>query len=103
MRRIRQRVKELTGRSRNGVKDVRVLISDLNPVLRGWGNYYRTGNAARKFNQLDSYLWRRLRGFQVKRRGRNLKAGQADQWTREWFWQQGLHKFRGTVRYPEAA
>jgi len=103
MKRIRLRVKELTGHKRNGVKDVRVLISDLNPVLRGWGNYFRTGNAARKFNQLDSYIWRRLCRFQVKRRGRNLKAGQADHWTSEWFWQQGLHKFRGTVRYPEAA
>ncbi len=87
MRRIRHRVTELSGRSRNGVKDIRVLISDLNPVLRDWGNYFGTGNAARKFNPLDSYLWRRLRRFQVKRRGRNLKVGQADQWTSEWFWQ----------------
>jgi hypothetical protein len=39
-------VKELTGRNRNGAKDVRVLIRDLNPVLRGWGTYFRTGNAA---------------------------------------------------------
>ena len=38
MKRIRQRMKELTGRSRNGVRDVRVIIRDLNPVLRGWGN-----------------------------------------------------------------
>jgi hypothetical protein len=43
MKKVRQRVKELTGRNRDGVKDVRVLISDLNPILRGWGNYFRTG------------------------------------------------------------
>jgi RNA-directed DNA polymerase len=103
MKRVRQRVKELTGRSRNGVKDVRVLIDDLNPVLRGWGNYFRTGNAARKFNQLDGYVYRRLNGFIRKRYGRNLKAGRADQWTRDWFWSLGLHRLRGTVRYPEAA
>ncbi len=103
MKRVRQRVKELTGRNRNGVKDVRVLIKGLNPVLRGWGEYFRTGNAALKFNQLDSYLWRRLRRFLVKRHGRNLGAGRAAQWTQEWFWQLGLHRFRGTVRYPEVA
>jgi len=40
MKRIRQRVKELTGRKRGGVKDGRVLIKDITPVLRGWGNYY---------------------------------------------------------------
>ncbi len=103
MKRVRQRVKELTGRNRNGVKDVRVLISDLNPVPRGWGNYFRTGNAAFKFNQLDRYVLSRLRLFLMKRYGRNLRAGRAAQWTREWFWQHGLHRFRGTVRYPEAA
>jgi RNA-directed DNA polymerase len=103
MKRVRQRVKELTGSNRNGVKDVRVLISDLNPVLRGWGNYFRTGNAAYKFNQIDTYVWRRLHRFLVRRVGRNLRAGRADQWTRNWLWQLGLHRLRGTVRYPGAA
>ena len=87
----------------NGVKDVRVLISHLNPVLRGWGNDFRTGNAAQRFDQLDSYVWRRLRRFMKKRKGRNLRAGEADAWTRDFFWNLGLHRLRGTVRYPEAA
>ena len=26
--------------------DIRVLIADVNPILRGWRNYFRTGNAA---------------------------------------------------------
>jgi hypothetical protein len=104
MKRVRQRVKERTGRNRNGVKDVRVLIRDLNPVLRGWGNYFRTGNAAHKFNQVDSYVWQRLRGFLVKRKGRNLHAGEAEAWTRDFFVEgHGLHRLRGTVQYPEAA
>jgi RNA-directed DNA polymerase len=103
MKRVRQRVKELTGSNRNGVKDVRVLISELNPILRGWGNYFRTGNAARKFNQLDSYVWRRLTCFLMRRYGRNLRPKHFEQWTREFFWQQGLHRLRGTIRYPGAA
>ena len=103
MKRVRQRVKALTGRDRNGVKDVRVLIRDLNPVLRGWGNYFRTGNAAKKFNQVDTYVWRRLHRFLVKRKGRNLHAGEASAWDRDFFVGHGLHRLRGTVRYPEAA
>jgi RNA-directed DNA polymerase len=104
MKRVRQRVKELTGRKRNGVKDVRVLIADLNPVLRGWSNYFRTGNAAKKFHQVDDYVWKRLRGFLVKRHGRNLHAGRADAWTPDFFVKtHRLHRLRGTVRYPEAA
>ena len=100
MQRVRQRVKERTGRNRNGVKDVRVIVRELNPVLRGWGNYFRTGNAARKFNQLDSYVWQRLHAFMRKRKGRHLRTGEAEGWTREFFHQHGLHRLRGTVRYP---
>ena len=103
MKRVRQRVKQMTGRNRNGVKDVRVIIRDINPVLRGWGNYFRTGNAAAKFNQIDSHVWRRLKGFMVKRKGRNLRAGEASRWTRDFFHGHGLYRLRGTVKYPEAA
>jgi RNA-directed DNA polymerase len=103
MKRVRQRVKELTGRNRSGVKDVRVIIADLNPVLRGWGNYFRTGNAATKFIQVDTYVWMRLYRLLVKRKGRNLRAGDAQRWTRDFFHTLGLHRLRGTVQYPEAA
>ena len=103
MTRIRERVKELTDRRSNGVKDVREIIARLNPVLRGWGNYFRTGNAAKKFNQLDSYVCRRLRSFLVQRHGRHLRPGQAQAWTCRFFWDLGLHRLRGTVRYPEPA
>jgi RNA-directed DNA polymerase len=100
MQRVRQRVKELTPRSRCHA-DIREVIADLNPVLRGWGNYFRTGNAARRFNQLDSYVWRRLRALRVKRKGRHLRAGEAARWTSDYFHNLGLHRLRGTVRYPE--
>lgn len=103
MKRLRERVHELTDRSWNGVKDVRGLIARINPVLRGWGQYFRTGNAARKFNQADEYVWRRLRDFLIRRAGRTLRAGQADSWTRDFFWHLGLHRLRGTIRYPEPA
>ena len=103
MKRIRQRVKEMTGRRQNGVKDVRVLIERINPVLRGWGNYFRTGNAAKHFNQADSFVWRRLQSFLKKRAGRNLRMGQLRTWSRDFFWTHGLHRLRGTVQYPEAA
>jgi len=100
MKRIRQRVKELTPRRRCH-EDIRDIIADLNPVLRGWGNYFRTGNAAKRFNQLDGYVWQRLKHLRLERKGRQLKPGEAARWTRESFWNLGLHRLRGTVRYPE--
>jgi RNA-directed DNA polymerase len=103
MKRVRQRVHDLTGRNRNGVKDIRVLIRALNPILRGWGNYFRTGNATIKFIHIDRYVRRRLVRFLIRRHGRNLHAGRVKQWTDDWFHRQGLYRLRGTIRYPEAA
>jgi RNA-directed DNA polymerase len=102
MARLRDKVRERTGRNRVGI-DVRDVIAALNPVLRGWGNYFRTGNAADKFVQIDRYVSWRLKRLLLKKRGRNLRAGQADQWTQKWFEGHGLHRLSGTIRYPKAA
>jgi RNA-directed DNA polymerase len=103
MKRIRAKVKVRTGRSRTGVKDIRVVIDELNPILRGWGSYFRTGNAADKFRQIDRYVAWRLRRLLIKRKGRNLRAGEVAAWTEDWLWGLGLHRLRGTIRYPGAA
>jgi len=102
MKRVREKVKALTGRNRIH-QDIRDVIADLNPILRGWGNYFRTGNAAAKFNGLDRYVVWRLKRLLIRRYGRNLHAGRADAWTRDWFETHGLYRLRGTVRYPGAA
>src|SRR5690625_3676774 len=102
MARLREKVRDRTGRNRVGT-DIRIVIAELNPILRGWGNYFRTGNAADKFRQIDWYVTMRLFRLMVKKRGRNLRAGQTDQWTEEWFNGHGLHRLRGTIRYPKAA
>jgi RNA-directed DNA polymerase len=102
MKRLRDKVRERTDRRRSGT-DVRDVIADLNPILRGWGAYFRTGNADRKFKQIDRYVVWRLRRIMVKKRGRNLRAGEVMVWTEEWFNGHGLHRLRGTVRYPKTA
>jgi len=102
MVRARQRIKFFTGRNRFG-QQLQDLIKALNLFLRGWGNYFRTGNAANKFRQLDRYVAWRLRRLLIKKRGRNLRAGQAGKWTEAWFHDQGLHQLMGTIRYPKAA
>jgi RNA-directed DNA polymerase len=102
MKRLREKIRDRTGRNRAGI-DIRDVIADVNPVLRGWGNYFRTGNAAVKFQQVDRYVVNRLRKLMIRKRGRNLHAGQAMQWDEDWFNGHGLHRLRGTIRYPRAA
>ena len=102
MKRARRRVKALTGRNMVGM-ELQAVIGRLNPFLRGWGNHFRTGNAADKFVTMDRYVAGRLKRLLVKKRGRNLHAGPADRWTRPGSHDQGLQQLMGTIRYPKAA
>ena len=102
MGRVRARVRALTPRARCH-EDLRRVIAEVNPVLRGWGQYFRTGNATDHFTQIDRYVGDRLRGLLVKRAGRSLSAGRAMKWNRAFFEALGLYRLRGTIQYPGAA
>lgn len=43
------------------------LIEQLNPVLRGWGHYYKRAHIRRLFNQLDRWIVRRIWSHRFKR------------------------------------
>ena len=43
------------------------LIQALNPVVRGWGMYYRRANVRRLFNRLNMWIVRRIWGWRFKR------------------------------------
>jgi len=99
MKRVRARVRELTLRRRCH-EDLRGVIASLNPVLRGWGQYFRTGNASRQFLTVDLYVVDRLRSLLRKRHNLRHPAGH---WRVDFFQGLGLHCLGGTVRYPGAA
>jgi hypothetical protein len=102
MARVRTRIRELTPRGRCH-EDLRTVIADLNAVLRGWGAYFRTGNAAIKFVQLDRYVADRLRELLLKRHGSSLRPGRARAWQRPFFEALGLCRLGGTIHYPGMA
>ena len=102
MKLVRERIRAMTRRSRVGV-DIRVIIGDLNSLLRGWANYFRTGNAADKFVTLDRFVLDRLRRLLAKRYGWRRRNALWSKWPESWFREQGLYQLRGTIRYPGAA
>jgi RNA-directed DNA polymerase len=55
----RRKVKTLTGRSTTNL-GLSQLIAALNPVLRGWGNYFRHAAAKRTLVYLGYYAWWRV-------------------------------------------
>jgi group II intron reverse transcriptase/maturase len=102
MNRIRARVRELTQRRRwAGMKDIRQVIEILNPVLRGWGEYFRTGNASWKFQQVDRYVNQRLVRLLRQVRGWRRRPFELRDWPPARFASEfGLHRLVGTIRYP---
>jgi RNA-directed DNA polymerase len=105
MNALRARVRDLTNRRRRaGMKDIREVIRDLNPVLRGWGNYFRTGNASLKFQQIDSYVRVRLLRLLACRGGQRRKEFRWSDWPHQRFVKDhGLYRLLGTIRYPGGA
>jgi len=60
VKRFRDKVCQLTRRGR-GRNMERVIKEDLNPLLRGWANYYRKAMTYGVFEELDGWVRRKLR------------------------------------------
>jgi len=105
MNAIRARIRELTGRRRwAGMKDIRDVIAVLNPVLRGWGAYFRTGNASKQFTSLDRFVTSRLTRLIAQREGMKRRPFLLRRWPHSRFVHDfNLYKLLGTIRYPEGA
>ncbi len=52
-------------------KNLEMVIEYINPIIRGWGNYFKYGTVKKLFGELDGYIRGRSRSFEAKRR--NLK------------------------------
>jgi RNA-directed DNA polymerase len=100
MKKLRARVREITSKRQSG-KDVKQVIVELTPVLRGWGNYFRTGTADREFNKMDGFVLRSLRRWQYRRGGQ--RATRRPLFTGDQLYGLGLHRLMGTVQYPAHA
>src|SRR5271166_4228488 len=61
MDQVRQRTK------RNLPLTTPELIAKLNPLLRGWGEYYKTAHVRTLFHRLDRWIVRRIRSHRFKR------------------------------------
>jgi RNA-directed DNA polymerase len=100
MNSIRAKIRALTDR-RYVTLPIHEVVARLNPVIRGWGNYFRAGNSARKFHQIDSYLHERLA---ILTANKHQKSGRrwATDYDAAWFDRLGVHTLGGTVRYGSA-
>jgi RNA-directed DNA polymerase len=97
---IRAKVRNRTQRRFVG-RDLEVVVKELNPVLRGWGAYFRYGNSARKFSLIDSYVHERLAMLASTKHGFRGRRW-TTRFTRQWLHDLGTYQLTGTVRYGSA-
>ncbi|WP_237710955.1 group II intron maturase-specific domain-containing protein [Saccharopolyspora spinosa] len=62
------KVRALTRRTRH--RTLEALLRQLNPVLRGWCQYFRHGVSKATFGYLDAFTWRRVATWLRKRHKR---------------------------------
>lgn len=65
IRRFRDRVRTLTRRS--APRKTAELIKELNPTLRGWGEYYKRAHVRTLFHKLDGWIVRRIWSHRFRR------------------------------------
>jgi len=102
MQAIRAKVKAITAPRSRLKWPIHQMVDELNPVIRGWGQFFRVGNSARKFSQIDRYVYERLALFDSKKRQKSGRRwGQIH--ARIWFTSLGVHTLSGSIRYGGTA
>lgn len=97
---IRAKIRAQTTRS-HATLPLDVVVARLNPILRGWGQYFRVGNSSQKFAEIDSHVHMRLAMLASDKHGLTGRNWTTD-YTRGWVGALGVHRLTGTVRYGPA-
>jgi group II intron reverse transcriptase/maturase len=99
MERLRDKIRAIVNKSRSGIRHLSELVIKLNPILRGWANYYRSGNAHKQFAQMQRYVWGRIALFECKRHKR-WAPYRDRKYDYNWYQSLGIEKLVGTAGYP---
>ncbi len=62
---FKHRVRQIT--NRRNPKTLAGVLDELNPVIRGWGMYYRRAHVRRLFHRLNGWIMRRIWSWRYKR------------------------------------
>lgn len=79
VKKLRGKLKEIW--LRLGSKDVASILKQINPIVRGWANYFRTSSASRTFEKLDHWMHQRTVRY-VKRNHSNKSW----HWRKQRYW-----------------
>jgi RNA-directed DNA polymerase len=86
MKAIRQKIKTTIGTRDLTFRSPQEVVQRLNPILRGWGNYFRKGNSSRKLDQIDNYVIQQLQLYLSKKH--HLSGRNRWRWPRTWIYKE---------------
>jgi RNA-directed DNA polymerase len=69
---------------RHQTQPVDRVIYLINPILRGWANYFRVGNSSKCFGYIKDWVEKKIRRHLM--RARNLRGFGWNRWSRAWFY-----------------
>jgi RNA-directed DNA polymerase len=89
IKKLKGKIRDLTPRTSG--RSLAAIVSDLNPILRGWYNYFRHSYKT-AFPPVDQFVRQRLRGILCKRSGRVRvpKGADLQRWPNAYFHSIGL-------------
>lgn len=97
---LREKLRPLT--KRNNGRCMAAIVAKVNPILRGWRNYFREATPT-SLSDVDGWLRRRLRAMLLKRKKTpGFGKSKADQkrWPIQWFAERGLYSLKyGSCSY----
>lgn len=79
---LKLKIKEIL--KRNKSRPVGWIIKQINPILRGWTNYFRVGNSAQCFGHIRNWVEKKIRRHLMKSRQR--KGFGWKRWSSEWIY-----------------
>jgi RNA-directed DNA polymerase len=62
------------------------VIEKINPILRGWVNYFQVGNSSRCFSMVKDWVEKKIRRHLMRARGRQGYGWK--RWSRQWLYDQ---------------
>lgn len=93
MQSIRDKIRDAIGY--DDIYSLEDKINAINPILRGWCQYFRIGNAQRHFKKVDSYVYTKLVNFmrrKHKRRGKGFR-----EFPPSFFKKAGVYQLHGKI------
>jgi group II intron reverse transcriptase/maturase len=98
MKSVKSRIRSFLGQRAILSWELSDVVKKINHVLKGWLNYFRFGNSAKKFAQIDDYMHERLALWWSKK---HQKSGR--RWKHDFTWKKfrnsGIQLLNGNVRY----